>query len=174
MKPPVVKEFMPRNVVTLQPDMDINDAIALLFRKKISGAPVVQDDKQLVGMLSEKDCLRTFLNGAFSSAPGGRVSKFMSGEITTCREDDDLFKVADVFFQHSFRRLPVLKDGVLIGLVSRIHVLQGCVRLFGSDGKGALTDTSSYLTDQLKAALKGGGSTTRRDVRPDSTEHVRK
>ena len=174
MNPPVVRDFMTRNVVTLQPDMDINDAISLLFRKKISGAPVIHEGKQLIGMFSEKDCLRTFLNGAFSSAPGGRVSKYMSGEITTCREDDDLFKIADVFFQHSFRRLPVVKDGELIGLVSRIHVLHGCVRLFGSDGKGALADSSGYLTDQLKAALKGGGSASRSDVRPDSTEHVRK
>ena len=169
---PIVKDLMTKQVITLHPDQEIREAIHLLFRKRISGAPVVDDKRRLLGMLSEKDCLRTLMNGAYTAAPGGFVREFMSVDITTCGEEDDLFKIADLFFKNSFRRLPVLRNGELVGLVSRIHVLRGSMALCEGDGRTDHLDNGGVLTEQLKASLRGTPRAKRSDVRRDSTEHV--
>jgi predicted transcriptional regulator len=70
MQAKTVKEYMQRRLVTLQPDMPIEVAIQLLLKNRISGAPVVDEDRKLIGVLSEKDCLRIFANGAYNVLPG--------------------------------------------------------------------------------------------------------
>ena len=76
---PLVKDFMTTKVITLKPNMDIYEAMTQLLKHHISGAPVVDDERNLVGILSEKDCLRVFAVRAYSGQlPGGLVSDFMS------------------------------------------------------------------------------------------------
>ena len=106
---PVVKNYMITRLITLTRDMDVYFAIGLLLKNRISGAPVIVDDNNLVGILSEKDCLRIFANGSFYDMPGGPVSKFMTDVVSTVKPNSDLFSVADVFLQHNFRRMPVVK-----------------------------------------------------------------
>ena len=106
---PVVKNYMITRLITLTREMDVYFAIELLLKNRISGAPVIDDDNNLVGILSEKDCLRIFANGSFYDMPGGPVSKFMTDVVLTVKSNSDLFSVADVFLQHNFRRMPVVK-----------------------------------------------------------------
>ena len=84
----------------------------------------------------------------------------------SCSEDDDLFKIVDLFFQNTFRRLPVLSGEQVVGLISRIHVLQGSIKLWETERETAAGSQpdSGYLTDQLKAALKGYHRASRADV----------
>ena len=105
---PVVKNYMITPLIILTRDMDVYFAIGLLLKNRISGAPVI-DYNNLVGILSEKDCLRIFANGSFYDMPGGPVSKFMTDVVLTVKSNSDLFSVADVFLQHNFRRMPVVK-----------------------------------------------------------------
>ena len=106
---PIVKNYMITRLITLTRDMDVYFAIGLLLKNRISGAPVIDDKYTLVGILSKKDCLRIFANGSFYDMPGGPVSKFMTDVVSTVKPNSDLFSVADVFLQHNFRRMPVVK-----------------------------------------------------------------
>ena len=135
---PVVKNYMITRLITLTRDMDVYFAIGLLLKNKISGAPVIDDDNNLVGILSEKDCLRIFANGSFYDMPGGPVSKFMTDVVLTVKPNSDLFSVADVFLQNNFRRMPVVEGKKLVGQISRRDVLR------------AIQDSTSYNVDKRK------------------------
>ena len=155
MKVPTVRDIMQTKLVTLTPELEMEQAINLLLKHKISGASVVGEHRKLVGVLSEKDCLRIFASGAYNETPGGLVSQYMSREPTTIGVDCDLFTAASVFLKQSFRRLPVVDgDGVLIGQVSRRDVLAGSREIWAAppEGKRRWTD-SKYIPDQVKAAL---------------------
>jgi CBS domain-containing protein len=162
---PIVRNFMTHKVFTIKPEADVHDAIQQLLKKRISGAPVVDCYKNLVGILSEKDCLRMFVGGAYSKTPGGLVSEFMTQNILTCTPEDDLFKVADLFFSRSFRRLPVVEDGQLVGLVSRCDVLKASIDIWKDGGQGG--GDSNYLSIELQAKLKDRHIVRHEDVRVD-------
>lgn len=150
---PVVREFMATHLVTLRSDMSIFAAIDLLLKHQISGAPVVDAEDKLVGVLSEKDCLRVIASGAFHKTAGGEVSDYMSHEVLTVGPDDDVFHVADIFLTHSFRRLPVLDKGKLVGQVSRRDVLNASRRILEESPIQKPWTDAKYLTDEIKAAL---------------------
>ena len=153
---PVVREVMATSLVTLRPEQDIHDAIGSLLKHRISGAPVVDAAGQLVGILSEKDCLRVFASDAYYQLAGGVVGDYMSRTLTTVDPDDDVFKVAELFTHNSYRRLPVLDEGKLVGQVSRRDILQASLKLL--HGKKPWTD-SKYLSPDLQALLADKPST---------------
>ena len=153
-KIPLVRDVMATDLVLLREDMDIYEAIRMLLRKKISGASVVNSDHELVGVISEKDCLRLFANAAYNMLPGGDVGHYMAKEVKTIGPDEDIFAAASIFLSKPFRRLPVLEHGKLIGQISRRDVLEGSRHVWEcSAGEKPWTD-AKYLTDQIKAALK--------------------
>ena len=80
-----VTEYMTRKLITFTPDMDIKDATRTLLESKISGAPVVDHSGRLVGMLSEKDCIRLLIDGDYNQRPAGQgtVESYMSKNIKT-------------------------------------------------------------------------------------------
>lgn len=122
---PLVSDYMDKSFITLRPDMDVYDAIAILLDQKITGAPVVDNKENLVGILSEKDCLRTLAHGAYSSVPGGgKVEDYMTREVDTIHPDLDIFTVADRFLNCSYRRLLVVKDKKLVGQITRRDLLR--------------------------------------------------
>ncbi len=153
-KPILVREVMATGLVTVNPATPIFQAITMLLKNRISGAPVVDDAGKLVGVLSEKDCLRVFANEAFfSQNAGGPVSDYMTTNIQTVDPDDDVFKTASVFLKHSFRRLPVVEDGRLVGQISRRDILKASLTIaHESPVKKEWTD-AKYITDEIKAVL---------------------
>ena len=152
-KLPVVREFMSVSLITLRPGMDIFQAIDVLVKNRISGAPVVDDGHNLIGVLSEKDCLRVFANNAFYHLDAGLVEDFMSREVCTVDPDDDIFKVADMFLKNNFRRLPVLAAGRLVGQVSRRDVLNMSRKMVEEPPVPKEWTDAKYLTPEIKAAL---------------------
>ena len=126
----LVREVMATGLLTLKPEMPIFKAILLLLKNHVSGAPVISDQGLLVGILSEKDCLRVFSNKAFySHDTGGNVEDYMTRDLKTVDPDDDVFKAAEIFLANSFRRLPVVDNGNLVGQLSRRDVLQASMKL---------------------------------------------
>lgn len=150
----LVREVMATGLLTLRPDIPIFEAIPLLLKNRVSGAPVVDSDNKLVGILSEKDCLRVFANEAFfSEGPGGRVEDYMSREVFTIDPDEDVFTAADIFLKHAFRRLPVVEDGNLVGQVSRRDILMTSLNIMKeSPVKKQWTD-SKFISDEMQAVL---------------------
>ncbi len=121
---PVVREYMARKLLTLQSDTGILDVVAFLLKHKISGAPVVDNDKQLVGVISEKDCLNLLAKGVNANVPHGSIAEFMTTEVETISPDIDLYYAAGLFLKSNYRRFPVVEDGVLVGQISRRDILR--------------------------------------------------
>ncbi len=156
---PVVRDVMTKRLVTLSPDVDVFQAIDLLLKNKVSGAPVVDANGALVGVLSEKDCLRVFASDAFYHLTGGQVSDFMSREVKTVDPDDDVFKVADLFLKNSFRRLPVVDEGKLVGQVSRRDILTASLKILETSPVPKPWTDSKYITPEMQAVLDSNRKT---------------
>ena len=123
------KDFMVTGLVTFNPDMDIMQAIQTLVERNISGAPVVDHIGNLVGMLSEKDCLKVIRNAGYHGEWGGRVEEYMNPEVVTVDADSSIFDIADAFIEGSFRRYPVMQDNRLVGQISRRDMLRALHKL---------------------------------------------
>lgn len=125
-----VKDFMSTSLVTLTPDLDIHRAIDGLLKNRISGAPVLDAEGKLVGILTKKDCLKVAFGASYHKERGGRVSDFMSTETETVDAETDIVEVAELFLGSRFRRFPVVRDGRLVGLISRHDVLRALQELW--------------------------------------------
>jgi predicted transcriptional regulator len=124
---PIAHEIMTRKLVTIRPQLPIFDAMRILLRSRISGAPVVDDDGSLVGILSELDCLKVLANGEFyddDQAEKGVVADYMTAVTQSVRHDVDVYTLAQYFLDHSVRRIPVVDEGRLLGQISRRDVLR--------------------------------------------------
>jgi CBS domain-containing protein len=119
-----VKDYMSRRLTTLKPETEIVRAVHTLIDKKISGAPVVDDDGRLIGMITQIDCLKVALTAAYHSEYGGTVAEFMSTEVETMSPEDSMIEAAKQFLEKRYHRYPVLEDGKLVGLISRRDVLR--------------------------------------------------
>lgn len=125
----VAAQIMTRSVVTLRENMEIHKAINVLVSRKISGAPVVDATGKLCGVLSGKDCLRVLASDSFHEDHGGVVSEYMTAAVESITTDTDLYRIAHKFLNNHYRRLPVLENGHLVGLVSRGDALKGIQRM---------------------------------------------
>ena len=120
----LVRDYMTRRVVTLAPETEVLKALMVLADNDISGAPVVNTGGRVVGMLTEKDCLKSALEATYHSEFGGLVSDYMNADVASVEPDDGIVKVAERFVAHSYHRYPVLEDGALVGIISRRDVIQ--------------------------------------------------
>jgi CBS domain-containing protein len=146
---PTVNDIMTRKLVILSPDMDIYEAMRTLIKKGISGAPVIDDDGNLLGILSEYDCLKVLTAGAYEGLPEGKVADYMTCPATTVKPTASLIDVVTLFTKNPIRRIPVMdKGGQLLGLISRRDVLvaiesiRGNTRLYGAKEETSLPPSS--------------------------------
>jgi predicted transcriptional regulator len=125
---PPVTDYMATKLVTFHPETDIRDAIDVLLKKKISGAPVLDDQGALVGMLSEADCLRILIEGPYNHEPSSaniKVGHYMSGMVKHIESKKTILDAAYEFVHSGYKRLPVLdEEGRLVGQVSRVDILR--------------------------------------------------
>ncbi len=114
------------NLVTVRPDQSINEVIEIMIEKRISGAPVLDENKKLVGIISEKDCLRIVVDQAYHNLPLSSpiVSDYMTRNVKTLSPDSTVVDAATEFLNSPIRRMPVIENGVLIGQISRIDILR--------------------------------------------------
>lgn len=123
-KSAVVKNYMTGKLVTFHPDTDVLDAIHELVEHGIAGAPVTDNRGNLVGMLSELDCMKIALHAGYHGHWGGPVSDYMSHDIETVDADMSIIDLAQLFLEKPYRRYPVMKDHRLVGQISRRDVLR--------------------------------------------------
>jgi CBS domain-containing protein len=120
----LVKDYMARTLVTFKPDTDVLDAVHTLVAKRIAGAPVVDDEGSLVGMLSEFDCMKVVLDASYHGNSGGPVSDYMTTNTKTVDAQMNIIDLAQEFIETKFRRFPVLDSNRLVGQISRRDVLR--------------------------------------------------
>lgn len=127
-----VREMMTRKVITLSPDMAAVEVAEVLIKNGISGAPVVDEQGRLLGLVSEFDCLRAVASSGYemdSHDAIERVSDLMSREPLTVAPEMDLFTLAHEFVTRGVRRFPVVENGRVIGQVSRRDALKAALIL---------------------------------------------
>ncbi|MGB3849888.1 MAG: CBS domain-containing protein [Tunicatimonas sp.] len=123
---PSVEKFMATGETTLSPEMTINEAIDIMLDQHLTGAPVLDNNRKIVGMLTEKDCLRLLVDSAYNNLhhDDKTVADYMSEVVKTVTTDHDIFDVANEFLTTHFRKFPVVHDGKLVGQVSRRDILK--------------------------------------------------
>ncbi len=119
-----VRDFMRKTEVTFTPDMEILKAINALIKHRITGAPVLDLHGNLVGILTEKDCMRVAVNAAYHRDWGGRVEEYMTRDVSTIDIEASIVDVAEIFLKATFRRMPVVERHRLVGQISRHDVLK--------------------------------------------------
>lgn len=114
------------DLITFRPDQTVEEAIDIIIEKRISGAPVLDANGKLVGMLSEKDCLRIIVDQAYHNLPieSKKVSDYMTADVKTVSPDNDVVSAANQFLHTAIRRMPVVENGVLKGQISRRDILR--------------------------------------------------
>ncbi|MFN3193282.1 MAG: CBS domain-containing protein [Aureliella sp.] len=125
----VASELMTRNLVTLSPELEVLDAINVLLKKRISGAPVVEATGEFLGVFSESSCMRVVVNAAYDSLPDAGLLPFVDTDPPTIAPGTDLLTICQTFLDQATRRLPVLDHGRLIGMVSRRDVMRKVTKL---------------------------------------------
>jgi len=118
-----IKDHMSTRLVTLDPDMDILRAISTLIKGVIAGAPVVDGNRRLVGILTERDCMRVAMQAEYHGMPGGPVRKYMTKDPQFVSPDESILQVAQLFIDGKYHRYPVVKNDRLVGMISRRDVM---------------------------------------------------
>jgi predicted transcriptional regulator len=116
---------METKYVTLKPDMAITEAVCILMEQRVTGAPVVDEEGRVIGLLAEKQCLTSLLNGAYDQMPTGIVKEFMLQDFVAVPPDMGVFELAELFVKEVIRRFMVIEDGKLVGQITRRDLLRG-------------------------------------------------
>ncbi len=142
-------QIMTKPVITVSPDATIVEAANLMLQRHISGLPVVDSSGELVGIVSEGDFIRRseigtqrkrgrwlrFILGPGKSASdfvqehGRKVSEVMTKTPLTITEDTALPEIVELMERNHVKRLPVVQDGKIVGIVSRANLLQAVASL---------------------------------------------
>ena len=126
---PTVREYMDKYIDTLSPETDIMEAVNFLLQKRITGALVTNSKGELVGILTEFDCLKLLtLGGPDHEAPKGTVENFMTSEVQTIPPTMDIYYAAGLFMSVNFRRFPVVERDRIVGAITRFDILRAVQR----------------------------------------------
>jgi CBS domain-containing protein len=131
MKEVRVRDFMVKKPVVFTRETDLLDAVCVLVERRLSGAPVVDERGNMVGVLTERDFLKAALVAGYHGERGGCVGDYMTRDVVAVNADDNLLDVATRFVETKYRAYPVMEDNRLVGVVARRHVLRAVVDAFG-------------------------------------------
>lgn len=127
-----ITSYMTTELVTFFEDQMIHEAITVMLKHKISGAPVLNESGELTGIISEKDCLKVLIDEAYYNNPLNhrQVKDYMTSNVKTLSVHSNIVDAARNFIRSSFRRFPVVDDnGRLVGQISRKDILKAARRL---------------------------------------------
>lgn len=125
-----VADFMSTDLLVLAPECDVQEAVRALVARDVSGAPVVDAQGVLVGILAEKDCFRAAFTASYHHEPAGPVSAFMSPRVETVDADMDVVEAIELFLRGPYRRFPVVRGGRLVGVLTRRDALRAVADLW--------------------------------------------
>jgi CBS domain-containing protein len=165
------KDVMTPNVISIAPDASVLEALRLMLQHQISGLPVVDRNGDLVGIVTEGDFLRRTETGTerkrprwleFLVGPGTlardyvrsharRVEEVMTSEVETVSEEAQLGDIVNLMEKRRIKRVPVLRDGRLAGIVSRANLLRALASVAAEIGPALESDEA--IRDRVRAEL---------------------
>ncbi len=160
-------DVMTRNVISIKPNASVAEMIKLMLDNRISGLPVIDDREQVVGIVTEGDCLRRTETGTerkrsrwleFLAGPGRladeyihthsrKVADVMTKTPITVAEDTPLEEVVHLMESRRIKRLPVVRDAKVVGIVSRANLLQALATVASNIPPAAADDFA--IRDQI-------------------------
>ena len=132
-----VSDYMTRNLITFRPDQSVLEVMNTLIKKKISGGPVVNDKNELIGIISEGDCMKQISESRYYNHPMEdiKVEQHMIRNVDTIDGDMNVFDAANKFLESKHRRFPIIENGKLVGQISQRDVLKAALQLKGRNWK---------------------------------------
>jgi CBS-domain-containing membrane protein len=158
-------DVMVRDVITVKPDDDVAEVVKLLTENDVSALPVVDDNGNVVGVISEADLIHreeidtekqhpwwleavmpaSTLAEEFAKSHGRRVEEIMSTDAVTAAEDTSLGEIAMLLERHRIKRIPIVREGKLVGIVSRSNLIQALASLQVQADAGNVSDRKIRL-----------------------------
>lgn len=123
----LVRDYMNHQPKFVTEDTNVREAVELLLKNNVIGVPVVDRNNNLVGYLSEQDCVEEMLNDAFYCEEPGKVSKVMQTHVMSVKPSTTIVELAQTIIHSRPKNYPVIDDGKLVGLISRADVLKALV-----------------------------------------------
>ncbi|CDF77816.1 CBS domain protein [Formosa agariphila KMM 3901] len=132
-----VSDYMSRELITFKPEQTVEDVIDKLITHKISGGPVVNDNFELIGIISEGDCLKQISDSRYYNMPmeQHKVETRMIRDVETIDGNMNIFDAANKFLESKRRRFPIVIDGKLAGQISQKDILKAALTLKGHNWK---------------------------------------
>ena len=140
-----VSDFMTRDLITFKPEQKVISVVEMLIRHKISGGPVVNDNNELVGIISEGDCLKQISESRYYNMPmeDDIVEQRMIRDVDTIDGDMNVFDAANVFLESKHRRFPIIQHGKLVGQISQKDILKAALMLKGQNWNSTTKSSNS-------------------------------
>ncbi|MEC3964403.1 CBS domain-containing protein [Flagellimonas halotolerans] len=132
-----VSDYMTRDLITFRPDQSIEEVIEALIRHKISGGPVVNEKHELIGIISEGDCIKHISDSRYYNLPmeHSKVELRMIKNVETIDGNMNIFDAAKMFLEVRRRRFPILENGKLVGQISQKDILKATMGIKGQNWK---------------------------------------
>lgn len=167
-------DIMTREIVTITPDMALEKALKLMVEHHLSGLPVVDGGESLVGILTEGDLLRraeigtedepSWLASVFTPgraagkyvrANGRTVGDLMTWPVVSVAEDEPLSKIVATMESRDIKRVPVVKEGRLVGMVTRADLVKAVLQMLSEESGGQVSDIEMKRCLRAKLANLG-------------------
>lgn len=135
--PVKVSDYMTRKLITFRSDEKIEKVIDALIKYRISGAPVVNDKNELIGIISEGDCIKHISESRYYNMPADNktVENHMIKNVDTIDGNMNIFDAANKFLESKHRRFPIVENGKLVGQISQKDILKAALKMKGQTWK---------------------------------------
>lgn len=139
-----VRDYMTTSLITFKPEQSVQEVVESLIKNKISGGPVVNDRQELIGIISEGDCLKQLSESRYYNMPleHDNVEKRMARDVETIDGNMDVFDAANKFLNSKRRRFPIVENGKLIGQISQKDILKAALQLKGENWNSTTKNSS--------------------------------
>ena len=132
-----VSDYMTRKLVTFKADQPIEEVINAIIKHRISGGPVVNEKHELIGVISEGDCIKEISESRYHNMPMNNhtVENYMVKDVETIDGNMNIFDAANKFLESKRRRFPIIENGKLVGQISQKDILKAAMALKGDTWK---------------------------------------
>lgn len=132
-----VSDYMTRHLITFSPNQSIESVMQAIIKHRISGGPVVNEKNELIGVISEGDCIKQISESRYYNMPmqDQTIEKHMAINVETIDGNMNIFDAANKFLNAKRRRFPIVENGKLVGQISQKDVLKAAMTLKGQNWK---------------------------------------
>lgn len=132
-----VSDYMSRKLITFKPEQSVLEVMNSLIKNRISGGPVVNEKNELLGIISEGDCMKQISESRYYNMPMDdmKVENHMVAHVDTIDGNMNVFDAANKFLESKHRRFPIIENGKLVGQISQKDVLKAALKLNGQTWK---------------------------------------